>query len=56
MAEWRAFMLDNPYQGLNDWMQHIGAENKQGNISKDEAVQIAEAGEPEGVRGPLQNR
>ncbi|HEX8330703.1 MAG TPA: DNA polymerase III subunit delta [Hymenobacter sp.] len=40
MAEWRAFMLDNPYQGLNDWMQHIGAENKQGNISKDEAVQI----------------
>ncbi|GAB3582713.1 DNA polymerase III subunit [Hymenobacter daeguensis] len=40
MAEWRAFILDNPYQGLNDWMQHIGAENKQGNISKDEAVQM----------------
>ena len=40
MADWRAFVLDNPYQGLNDWMQHIGAENKQGNISKDEAVQI----------------
>ena len=40
MAEWRAFVLDNPYQGFNDWMQHIGAENKQGNISKDEAVQI----------------
>ena len=40
MAEWRAFVLDNPYQGLNDWMQHIGAENKQGNISKDEAVQM----------------
>ena len=40
MAGWRAFVLDNPYQGLNDWMQHIGAENKQGNISKDEAVQI----------------
>lgn len=40
MADWRAFLLDNPYQGLNDWMQHIGAENKQGNISKDEAVQI----------------
>ena len=40
MAEWRAFILNNPYQGLNDWMQHIGAENKQGNISKDEAVQI----------------
>jgi DNA polymerase-3 subunit delta' len=40
MADWRNFVLDNPYQGLNDWMQHIGAENKQGNISKDEAVQI----------------
>ena len=40
MAEWRAFVRENPYQGLNDWMQHIGAENKQGNISKDEAVQI----------------
>jgi len=40
MADWRSFVLDNPYQGLNDWMQHIGAENKQGNISKDEAVQI----------------
>ncbi|WP_210513771.1 DNA polymerase III subunit [Hymenobacter terricola] len=40
MAEWRAFILDNPYKGLNDWMQHIGAENKQGNISKDEAGQI----------------
>jgi DNA polymerase-3 subunit delta' len=40
MADWRTFILDNPYQGLNDWMQHIGAENKQGNISKDEAVQI----------------
>jgi DNA polymerase-3 subunit delta' len=40
MADWRAFVLVNPYQGLNDWMQHIGAENKQGNISKDEAVQI----------------
>jgi len=40
MSEWRAFVLDNPYQGLNDWMQHLGAENKQGNISKEEAVQI----------------
>jgi DNA polymerase-3 subunit delta' len=40
MAEWRAFVLDNPYQGLNDWMQHIGAENKQGSISKEEAGQL----------------
>ena len=39
-AEWREFVLSNPYQGLNDWMQHIGAENKQGSISKDESVQL----------------
>jgi len=40
MGEWRSFVLDNPYQGLNDWMQHIGAENKQGSISKEEAGQL----------------
>ncbi|MBT9391862.1 DNA polymerase III subunit delta [Hymenobacter sp. NST-14] len=39
-AEWREFVLENPYQGLNDWMQHIGAENKQGSISKDESLQL----------------
>ena len=39
-AEWREFVLSSPYQGLNDWMQHIGAENKQGSISKDESVQL----------------
>ncbi|AIZ64631.1 DNA polymerase III subunit delta [Hymenobacter sp. DG25B] len=39
-AEWRAFVLENPYQGLNDWMQHIGAENKQGSISKEESLQL----------------
>ncbi len=37
MAEWRTFLAENPYQGFNDWMQHIGAENKQGSISKEEA-------------------
>ncbi len=36
-AEWRAFLLENPYQGFNDWMQHIAAENRQGSIAKDEA-------------------
>ncbi|KUG06603.1 ATP-binding protein [Solirubrum puertoriconensis] len=41
-AEWRAFVLADggTYLGLNDWMQHIGADNKQGSISKDEAVQL----------------
>ena len=40
MNEWRAFVLDSPYQGLNEWMQYIGAENKQGIISKDESRQL----------------
>lgn len=39
-AEWRGFVLENPYQGLNDWMQCIGAENKQGSISKEESLQL----------------
>ena len=37
LPEWREFLLENPYRSLNDWLQFIGAENKQGNISKDEA-------------------
>lgn len=40
MNEWREFVLASPYQGLNEWMQHIGAENKQGNISKEESRQL----------------
>jgi len=39
-AEWRSFVLANSYQGFNDWMQHIGAENKQGSISKEESLQL----------------
>ncbi|QCR24730.1 DNA polymerase III subunit delta [Pontibacter sp. SGAir0037] len=40
LNEWREFVLANPYQGLNEWMQHIGAENKQGMISKEESRQL----------------
>ncbi|MCC9137275.1 ATP-binding protein [Pontibacter silvestris] len=40
LGEWREFILTSPYQGLNEWMQHIGAENKQGNISKEESRQL----------------
>jgi DNA polymerase-3 subunit delta' len=36
-AEWRTFLAESPFQSFNDWMQHIGAENKQGSISKEEA-------------------
>jgi DNA polymerase-3 subunit delta' len=40
LTEWREFVLASPYQTLNDWMGYIGAENKQGNISKDESRQL----------------
>lgn len=40
LQEWREFILTSPYQGLNEWMQYIGAENKQGIISKDESRQL----------------
>ncbi|MGB3345323.1 MAG: DNA polymerase III subunit delta' [Aequorivita sp.] len=38
---WRAFALNNPYASLFEWLQSLGIENKQGNISKFEAEQIA---------------
>ncbi|MCF0071319.1 DNA polymerase III subunit delta [Dyadobacter sp. CY261] len=34
---WRSFLLENPYRVLPDWLDHIGADNKQGNISVEEA-------------------
>ena len=39
--EWRKFVLDNPYASLFEWLQYIGIEKKQGNISKFEAENIA---------------
>ena len=39
--EWRKFVLNNPYASLFEWLQHIGIEKKQGNISKYEAENIA---------------
>ena len=40
LPEWRAAMEQNPYLNVNQWLQSIGAENKQGNINKDECVSI----------------
>jgi DNA polymerase III subunit delta' len=34
---WRSFVLESPYRVLPDWLDHIGADNKQGNISVEEA-------------------
>lgn len=40
ITEWRSAIAANPYLNLNDWLQHIGAENKQGNISATECREI----------------
>ncbi|MEM6964205.1 MAG: hypothetical protein AAF573_05520 [Bacteroidota bacterium] len=40
LPEWRKAMAKNPYLNATEWLQYIGAENKQGNITKDECVEI----------------
>lgn len=40
LKEWRAFLGNNPYNDVNAWLQQLGADNKQGNITKDECNAI----------------
>jgi DNA polymerase-3 subunit delta' len=40
LNQWRTAFLENPYLDVNHWLQFIGAENKQGNINKDECLRI----------------
>jgi len=40
IGQWRSAMAENPYLVLNDWLQLIGAENQQGNINKEECLNI----------------
>ena len=39
-AEWREFIAQYPYGNAYDWLQFIGAENKQGNITAQECNDI----------------
>jgi DNA polymerase-3 subunit delta' len=39
-AEWREFVRQYPYGNAYDWLQFIGAENKQGNITANECNEI----------------
>ena len=39
-AEWREFISIQPYANAFDWLQFIGAENKQGNITAEECNDI----------------
>jgi DNA polymerase-3 subunit delta' len=40
ITEWREFLTETPYGNAYDWLQHIGAENKQGNITAYECNEI----------------
>ncbi|AHF16347.1 DNA polymerase III subunit [Niabella soli] len=40
IAEWREFLKGYPYGNAYDWLQFIGAENKQGNITAQECNDI----------------
>ena len=40
IAEWREFISQFPYGNVYDWLQFIGAENKQGNITAQECSEI----------------
>lgn len=40
MGEWRHFIKSDPYGNVYDWLQAIGAENKQGNITAQECNDI----------------
>ncbi len=40
ISEWREFIQQYPYGNAFDWLQFIGAENKQGNISVNECNDI----------------
>ena len=40
LTDWRKFLLSSPYRTLPDWLESVGADNKQGNISAEEARNI----------------
>ena len=40
ISEWREFIQSYPYGNVYDWLQFIGAENKQGNITAEECNDI----------------
>ena len=40
ISEWREFITQLPYGNVFDWLQFIGAENKQGNITAQECNEI----------------
>ncbi len=40
IEQWRKFIIEQPYGNTYDWLQFINAENKQGNITSEECLDI----------------
>lgn len=40
LKDWRMFLSETPYADVNTWLQRLGADNKQGNINKEECNAI----------------
>ena len=40
LKEWRLFLSESPYADVNTWLHRLGADNKQGNINKEECNAI----------------
>jgi DNA polymerase III subunit delta' len=40
VKEWRSAIAENPYMDVQQWLTRIGADNKQGNINRDECNAI----------------
>lgn len=40
IADWREFVLQNPYGSLFDWYKHLGVQNKQGEIRVEDAQDV----------------
>jgi DNA polymerase III subunit delta' len=40
LKEWREALAENPYMNVNQWLEKLDAENKQGNIPTAECVEI----------------
>jgi len=43
LEDWRTFVKEQPYGSLFQWYEHLGIENKQGQIGVDEALEIVNA-------------
>jgi DNA polymerase-3 subunit delta' len=47
LKDWRAFLSETPYADVNTWLQRLGADNKQGNINKEECNAILKKTQPQ---------